>query len=181
MPAEKSKNSLPSTSVTTMPRPLFATSGYERVYDGEIYFSSPSSTRLAFGPGRAVLILGPIAVFFTSCVKVSVAMSSSAAAVSSRLPVVSKCNLGTRESWFGHTQSKATQRRMKELIATEKTRAQPRRKVGAIPPWTHQAVQPALGRLEMRVGILLQHRKRATSLLIIAGSRTQRNPHFGNE
>src|SRR5580704_8222590 len=58
MPAEKSKNSLPSTSVTTMPRPLFATSGYERVYDGEIYFSSPSSTRLALGPGRAVLILG---------------------------------------------------------------------------------------------------------------------------
>src|SRR5208282_2890140 len=60
MPAEKSKNSLPSTSVTTMPRPLFATSGYERVYDGEMYFSSPSSTRLALGPGRAVLILGPI-------------------------------------------------------------------------------------------------------------------------
>src|SRR5579862_5082168 len=59
MPAEKSKNSLPSTSVTTMARPLFATIGYERVYDGEIYFSSPSSTRLAFGPGRAVLILGP--------------------------------------------------------------------------------------------------------------------------
>src|SRR5579864_94327 len=62
MPAEKSKNSLPSTSVTTMPRPLLATSGYERVYDGEIYFSSPSSTRLALGPGRAVLILGPMAV-----------------------------------------------------------------------------------------------------------------------
>ena len=60
MPAEKSKNSLPSTSVTMMPRPLFATIGYERVYDGEMYFSSPSSTRLALGPGRAVLILGPI-------------------------------------------------------------------------------------------------------------------------
>src|SRR5208283_2201018 len=62
MPAEKSKNSLPSTSVTTMPRPLLATSGYDRVYDGEMYFSSPSSTRLALGPGRAVLILGPMAV-----------------------------------------------------------------------------------------------------------------------
>src|SRR5271165_6545534 len=60
MPAEKSKNSLPSTSVTTMPRPLLATSGYDRVYDGEMYFSSPSSTRLALGPGRAVLIFGPI-------------------------------------------------------------------------------------------------------------------------
>src|ERR1700758_2917479 len=60
MPAEKSKNSLPSTSVTTMPRPLLATIGYDRVYDGEMYFWSPSSTRLALGPGRAVLILGPI-------------------------------------------------------------------------------------------------------------------------
>src|SRR6266487_4127964 len=59
IPAEKSKNSFPSTSVTTIPRPLFATSGYDRVYDGEIYFASPSSTRLALGPGRAVLILGP--------------------------------------------------------------------------------------------------------------------------
>src|ERR1700740_2059196 len=62
MPAEKSKNSLPSTSVTTIPRPLFATSGYDRVYDGEMYFSSPSRTRFAFGPGRAVLIFAPIAV-----------------------------------------------------------------------------------------------------------------------
>src|SRR5690349_10578805 len=61
MPAEKSKNSLPSTSVTTMPFPLCATSGYERVYDGEIYFSSPARTRFALGPGRAVLILGPTA------------------------------------------------------------------------------------------------------------------------
>src|SRR5215469_3149616 len=61
IPAEKSRNSLPSTSVMTTPRPLLATSGYERVYEGEMYFSSPSSTRFAFGPGRAVLILGPIA------------------------------------------------------------------------------------------------------------------------
>src|ERR1700733_7477149 len=62
MPAEKSKNSLPSTSVTTMPRPLFTTSGYERVYDGERILSSPCSTRLALGPGRAVLIWGPAKV-----------------------------------------------------------------------------------------------------------------------
>src|SRR5580692_4446433 len=72
MPAEKSKNSLPSTSVTTMPRPLLATSGYERVYDGEIYFSSPSSTRWALGPGRAVLILGPIALMVLVVMKSSV-------------------------------------------------------------------------------------------------------------
>src|SRR5437899_9570529 len=62
MPAEKSKNSFPSISVTTIPRPLFATRGYERVYDGEIYFSSPARMRLAFGPGSAVLILGPARV-----------------------------------------------------------------------------------------------------------------------
>src|SRR5580692_6506670 len=61
MPAEKSKNSLPSTSVTTMPRPLLATRGYERVYEGEMYFVSPASTRFALGPGRAVLIFGPVA------------------------------------------------------------------------------------------------------------------------
>src|SRR5579872_630219 len=76
MPAEKSKNSLPSTSVTTMPRPLLATIGYERVYDGEIYFSSPASTRLAFGPGRAVLILGPIVA-----VMVLVVMGSSSVCI----------------------------------------------------------------------------------------------------
>src|SRR6266566_4213567 len=62
IPAEKSKNSFPSTSVTMIPRPFFATSGYERVYDGEMYFSSPARMRLAFGPGSAVLILGPARV-----------------------------------------------------------------------------------------------------------------------
>src|SRR5579862_7584209 len=70
MPAEKSKNSLPSTSVTTTPRPLFATIGYERVYDGEMYLSSPARMRLALGPGSAVLILGP-------AVRVLVVMGSS--------------------------------------------------------------------------------------------------------
>src|SRR5580693_173357 len=63
MPAEKSKNSFPSTSVTTMPRPCLATSGYDRVYEGEMYLVSPSRTCLAFGPGKAVLILGPIRVW----------------------------------------------------------------------------------------------------------------------
>src|SRR5580698_947134 len=63
MPAEKSKNSFPSTSVTTMPRPCFATSGYDRVYEGEMYLLSPSRTRLALGPGKAVLSLGPVRVW----------------------------------------------------------------------------------------------------------------------
>src|SRR5277367_5305377 len=94
MPAEKSKNSFPSTSVTTIPRPLFATSGYDRVYDGEIYFSSPSSTRLAFGPGRAVLILGPIVALV---VMVAVVIESSVSA--------------PNRSWEGHDFSRAVTRR----------------------------------------------------------------------
>src|SRR6266566_7553463 len=61
MPAEKSKNSFPSTSVTTIPRPRFATSGYERVYEGEMYLSSPTRICLALGPGSVILILGPTA------------------------------------------------------------------------------------------------------------------------
>src|SRR5579859_271513 len=59
MPAEKSRNSLPSTSSTTTPRPRLATSGYERVYEGEISRASASNTRRALGPGNLVLILGP--------------------------------------------------------------------------------------------------------------------------
>src|SRR5579863_6176148 len=93
MPAEKSKNSFPSTSVTTIPRPLFATSGYERVYDGEIYFSSPASTRLALGPGRAVLILGPVAVLVMVAVVIGILRKQPS--VIDRL-VVRKCSLGTQ-------------------------------------------------------------------------------------
>src|SRR5579859_3850087 len=59
MPAEKSRNSLPSTSSTITPRPRLATSGYERVYEGEISRASATSTRRALGPGNFVLILGP--------------------------------------------------------------------------------------------------------------------------
>src|SRR5437764_5600043 len=58
MPAEKSRNSLPSTSSMMRPRPRLATSGYERVYEGERYLASPSSTRCALGPGSLVLMLG---------------------------------------------------------------------------------------------------------------------------
>src|SRR5207253_11089743 len=58
MPAEKSRNSLPSTSSMMSPRPRLATSGYERVYEGERNLASPSSTRCALGPGSLVLMLG---------------------------------------------------------------------------------------------------------------------------
>src|SRR3954463_9861417 len=59
MPAEKSRNSLPSTSSITTPRPRLATSGYERVYDGEIARASSFTMRAAFGPGSLVLMTGP--------------------------------------------------------------------------------------------------------------------------
>src|SRR2546423_12554953 len=62
MPAEKSRNSLPSTSSMMTPRPRLATSGYERVYEGERYLASPSSTRCALGPGSLVLMLGTAVV-----------------------------------------------------------------------------------------------------------------------
>src|SRR2546427_11474837 len=88
MPAEKSKNSFPSTSVTTMPRPCFATRGYERVYEGEMYLSSPSRICLALGPGNLVLILGPTA-------RVLVDMGSSEkTVVSSRLLVLGCGRIG---------------------------------------------------------------------------------------
>src|SRR6267142_819001 len=66
MPAEKSRNSLPSTSSITTPRPRLATSGYDRVYEGDRYCLSPASTRWALGPGSLVLMLGPV-----ECVKVA--------------------------------------------------------------------------------------------------------------
>src|SRR4029077_10232662 len=62
MPAEKSRNSLPSTSSITTPRPRLATSGKERGDDGETYLLSPASTRWALGPGSLVLITGPAEV-----------------------------------------------------------------------------------------------------------------------
>src|SRR5438270_14098298 len=59
MPAEKSRNSLPSTSSIIAPRPRLATSGYERVYDGEMARASSFTMRAAFGPGSLVLMTGP--------------------------------------------------------------------------------------------------------------------------
>src|SRR4030095_807038 len=58
MPALKSKNRFPSTSSTIAPRPVLATSGYARVYEGEIYWRSLSMILRAFGPGNSVWIFG---------------------------------------------------------------------------------------------------------------------------
>src|SRR5437764_4810257 len=81
IPDEKSRNSLPSTSSMTQPRPRFATSGYERVYDGDIHSVSSSTTRFALGPGSLVLISGPAALGAT----VLVAICSPAPRVRARL------------------------------------------------------------------------------------------------
>ena len=42
------------------------------------------------------------------------------------------------------------------LVATEEAGTQARRQIRPIAPWTHQAVQPALG--QMRIGSVAEHR-----------------------
>src|ERR1700727_2825250 len=79
-----------------------------------MYFWSPSSTRLAFGPGRAVLILGPWAyrksvAFLVAAVIVSRLMEPSEATVSSRLLVVDQCSLGTHGPGSGLCEAEANQ------------------------------------------------------------------------
>jgi len=66
------------------------------------------------------------------------------------------------ELWLKQTNTEANRARSKELVATEEVGTQVRRQIGAIPPRTDQAVQPALG--HARIGDPLQHRKRSTSL-----------------
>src|SRR5215467_4631545 len=58
MPEEKSRNSLPSTSSIMQPRPRRTTSGYERVYDGEIISVSRRTMLSALGPGSLPLTCG---------------------------------------------------------------------------------------------------------------------------
>src|SRR5689334_18903639 len=58
MPAVKSRNRLPSTSVTQHPRPWSMTNGYERVKLGDIDLASRAMSSAAFGPGSGVLISG---------------------------------------------------------------------------------------------------------------------------
>src|ERR1035437_8166149 len=59
IPAAKSRNSLPSTSVMRTPRPLLANSGHDRVYLGEMSRPSASTAARAFGPGTVQTSLGP--------------------------------------------------------------------------------------------------------------------------
>src|SRR5438093_1084188 len=122
MPAEKSKNSFPSISVTTIPRPLFATRGYERVYDGEMYFSSPARMRLAFGPGSAVLILGPARALLV--------MGSSEFGRWS----LDVCRWPRHEG----TRPEPNTEEDQKLVATEKIGPQTRRQHRPIPPRAHQ-------------------------------------------
>src|SRR5712691_10657242 len=58
MPAVKSRNRLPSTSVTQQPRPRSITNGYARVKLGDIAFESRAIHSAALGPGRGVWIRG---------------------------------------------------------------------------------------------------------------------------
>jgi hypothetical protein len=66
----------------------------------------------------------------------------------------------------------------RKLIATEQAGTQTRRQFGAIPPRTHQAVEPAfrgLGVGRSRIGVAVQHRSPTPSSLIIARSPRGRN------
>src|ERR1700737_2956386 len=58
MPAVKSRNLLPSTSVTQQPWPWSITKGYARVKLGDIARVSRAMSSAAFGPGSGVLIDG---------------------------------------------------------------------------------------------------------------------------
>src|SRR4029450_8620010 len=62
-PALKSRKMLPSTSSIIAPFARLMTSGYGRVYEGEMDFASRSTISLAFGPGNSVLIFGTFADF----------------------------------------------------------------------------------------------------------------------
>src|SRR5438477_3316948 len=58
MPAVKSRNRLPSTSVTQQPWPRSITKGYDRVKLGDIAFASRAMSSAALGPGSGVLSSG---------------------------------------------------------------------------------------------------------------------------
>ena len=53
MPEVRSKNRLPSGSVTTEPMAWSITSGYSRVFEGLITRWSCATSALAFGPGTS--------------------------------------------------------------------------------------------------------------------------------
>src|SRR2546422_742455 len=55
MPAVKSRNRLPSTSVTQQPWPRSITNGYERVKLGDIALASRAMSSAALGTGRGVV------------------------------------------------------------------------------------------------------------------------------
>src|SRR5579864_6791038 len=58
MPAVKSRNRLPSTSVTQQPCPRSMTKGYERVKLGDMALASRAMSSAALGPGSGVLMSG---------------------------------------------------------------------------------------------------------------------------
>src|SRR5579863_8057145 len=114
-----------------------------------MYFSSPSSTRLALGPGRAVLILGPIAVMVLVVMEIS--------SLRSGQWLLDGCQWAGPRAQLRLKRATEAHQTKKELVATEEARTQARRQVGSIAPGTDQAVQPALGRFRttrIRIGAL---------------------------
>src|SRR6266481_4483081 len=133
IPAEKSRNSLPSTSSTTTPRPLFTTSGYERVYEGEMYLSSPFRTSSALGPGSFVRILGPALEIV--CVAMFILFSN-------RLWV----NAFNPASTCDYQADSRVEEAKKRLVAGEEISACARRQHRQVAEWANQKIYPACQR-----------------------------------
>src|SRR5215469_1077669 len=100
-------------------------------------FSSPSSTRFAFGPGRAVLILGPIVAVMVLVV-MGISSVRQQPVVTGQVSLNRTSGVALVQACYEKTPRRI--RRRKELIATEERRTQPRRQIRPIPPWTDQAV-----------------------------------------
>src|SRR5437764_14678663 len=115
-------------------------------------FSSPWSTRLALGPGRAVLIFGPaVAVKVLVVIEVPPLLGRARLSRAVRPQFLSGFStLGVRQTgpvvWDSHAalvQARTGQaiRRRQRLIATEEAGTQTRRQIGPIAPRTHEAPQ----------------------------------------
>src|SRR5579884_1580391 len=109
-----------------------------------MYLVSPSRTRFAFGPGKAVLIFGAVIVV------AGMASSRRLSLVVRRWPAkLPKMHGSIRVRKLAIQEDRG-------LVATEKTGTEAGRQHGTIAARTHQRLQPA--RRQMRIGELMTHR-----------------------
>lgn len=114
-----------------------------------MYLASPSSTRLALGPGKLILIFGR----FITCgpARVSVDIGSSQ----------KRC--WSFVAWSGpaayRQRTRETNLRGSELIAAKKAGAQTRRQHRPVAARADQKMQPAFGQIRLRIGARLHNGK----------------------